>query len=189
MIDIPQRQIRALHDENTVRVYQAYGDEIADAALANGTFTAPSFKLDRMTWIKPSFLWMMYRAGWGYKDEGQRRILAVDISRPGFEWALNRGYSTQLNLGWEKEGRVKLKSAPPVLVQWDPERDLQLQPKPYRTIQIGLRDEAVELYVTEWIRKITDITEFSHSIHSLVASNRLDKAKLLIPNERCYDSV
>lgn len=27
----------------------------------NGTF-GNNFKMDRMTWIKPSFLWMMYRA-------------------------------------------------------------------------------------------------------------------------------
>lgn len=37
--------------------------------------------MERMTWIKPSFLWMMYRAGWGFKDKGQRRVLAIDISR------------------------------------------------------------------------------------------------------------
>ncbi|MDI8083747.1 DUF4291 domain-containing protein [Salmonella enterica subsp. enterica serovar Kentucky] len=26
-----------------------------------------------MTWIKPSFLWMMYRSHWGTKDPGQKR--------------------------------------------------------------------------------------------------------------------
>lgn len=30
---------------------------------------------------------MMYRAGWGHKDPGQARILAIDITREGFEWA------------------------------------------------------------------------------------------------------
>ena len=40
-----------------------------------------------MTWIKPSFLWMMYRCGWGLK-EGQETVLAVEITREGFEWAL-----------------------------------------------------------------------------------------------------
>ena len=55
---------------------------------AHGTFVSPPFKMSRMTWIKPSFLWMMYRAGWGYKDAGQRRILAIDITREGFQWAL-----------------------------------------------------------------------------------------------------
>ncbi len=38
--------------------------------------------------IKPSFLWMTYRSGWGKKDNNQKRILAIDITREGFEWAL-----------------------------------------------------------------------------------------------------
>ncbi|MGW3630476.1 DUF4291 family protein, partial [Streptomyces sp. NPDC005122] len=42
-----------------------------------------------MTWIKPSFLWMMYRCGWGSK-EGQETVLAVEITREGFEWALRQ---------------------------------------------------------------------------------------------------
>ena len=62
-----RREVRAVYDAETIRVYQAYSDEIADAALAAGTFVAP-FKRDRMTWIKPSFLWMMYRSGWARKD-------------------------------------------------------------------------------------------------------------------------
>ncbi|WP_141653813.1 DUF4291 family protein, partial [Erwinia billingiae] len=33
-----------------------------------GTFASPPFSMTRMTWIKPSFLWMMYRSGWGMKD-------------------------------------------------------------------------------------------------------------------------
>lgn len=74
--NVPLRQIRALYDADTLRVYQAYSESIADAALAHGTFVSPPFKMERMTWIKPSFLWMMYRAGWGYKDPGQARILA-----------------------------------------------------------------------------------------------------------------
>src|SRR5262245_29151916 len=84
----PFRQIRAFYDDQVIRVYQAYSNAIADAALRQGTFVSPPFKLDRMTWIKPSFLWMMYRCGWGYKDSGQERVLAIDISRSGFEWAL-----------------------------------------------------------------------------------------------------
>lgn len=84
MTAIPQHQIRALYDERTIRVYQAYSDEIADSAIAHGSFVSPPFKMDRMTWIKPSFLWMMYCAGWGFKDADQRRILAIDISHEGF---------------------------------------------------------------------------------------------------------
>lgn len=50
------------------------------------------FKMDRMTWIKPSFLWMMYRSGWATKKD-QERILAIDIKREGFNTFLI-GYKT-----------------------------------------------------------------------------------------------
>lgn len=38
-----------------------------------------------MTWIKPSFLWMMYRCGWASKT-GQERVLAIDIKREAFDY-------------------------------------------------------------------------------------------------------
>ena len=84
----PEREIRAVHTSETIRVYQAYSDEIADSAMRRQTFVSPPFSMTRMTWIKPSFLWMMYRAGWGKKDDGQKRILAIDITHSGFAWAL-----------------------------------------------------------------------------------------------------
>lgn len=189
MIDIPQHQIRALYDEHTIRVYQAYSDPIADAALAHGTFVSPPFKMDRMTWIKPSFLWMMYRAGWGYKDEGQRRILAIDISREGFEWALEHSCPSRPEPSMSPEDWTKLKADSPVRIQWDPERDLHLQPLPYRAIQIGVSGEAVPLYANQWIQKITDITDLAHAIHGLVKDDKLDQAQARLPIERPYDSV
>ena len=56
---LPVHQIRAVYDATTIRVYQAYSEIIADSTLAHGTFVSPPFKTERMTWIKPSFLWMM----------------------------------------------------------------------------------------------------------------------------------
>ncbi|MFE4409794.1 DUF4291 family protein [Streptomyces sp. NPDC093064] len=86
-----------------------------------------------LTWIKPSFLWMMYRCGWGAKA-GQETVLAVEITRDGFEWALRHACLSSYARGvhadratWQRE----LKRAP-TRVQWDPERDLRLQPLPYR---------------------------------------------------------
>ncbi|WCM27854.1 DUF4291 domain-containing protein [Sphingomonas sp. QA11] len=166
MNDVPERHIRAAYDERTIRVYQAYNDEIADAALARGTFASPPFSMNRMTWIKPSFLWMMYRAGWGYKDVGQHRILAIDISREGFEWALEHSCPSHPDPSISKDDWAKLKAASPVRIQWDPERDLHLQPLPYRAIQIGIGGEAVPLYVEQWVQRITDITDLAHTIHS-----------------------
>lgn len=140
-----QNTIRAVYGEHTIRVYQAYSDPIADAALAHGTFVSPPFKMERMTWIKPSFLWMMYRAGWGLKDEGQKRILAIDISREGFEWALRHACLSHPPAGMGKDDWQRLKAQSPVRIQWDPERDLQLKALPYRSIQIGLSGEAVTI--------------------------------------------
>ena len=82
----PKFRVRARHTADTVTVYQAYRPEIGGPAARHGRFPA-AWKRDRMTWIKPSFLWMMYRCGWGTK-EGQETVLAVEITREGFEWAL-----------------------------------------------------------------------------------------------------
>ena len=86
---VEQRQIRAVYTEDTIRVYQAYCPAIAEEAVALGTF-GPRFKRTRMTWIKPSFLWMMYRCGWATK-EGQERVLAMDIKRTAFDEIVNLG--------------------------------------------------------------------------------------------------
>lgn len=137
-----------------------------------------------MTWIKPSFLWMMYRAGWGHKDEGQKRILAIDISREGFEWALANSCLSHADPSISKDDWEQLKNSAPVRIQWDPERDLLLQPLPYRAIQIGLGKEAVRRYVTEWVRGISDVTALAHDIQALVQAGRLDDAKARLPDER-----
>lgn len=184
----PFRQIRAAYDADTVRVYQAYSDAIADSALARGTFVSPPFSMTRMTWIKPSWLWMMYRAGWGHKDPGQARILALDLSRAGFEWALAHSGLSHFEAGTyaSHEAWEIIKDRSPVRVQWDPERDLHLRPLPHRAIQIGLSGAAVALFVNEWIRRVTDLTPLAHQMHELVQQERLDEARQLLPVETLY---
>ena len=186
---VPLREIRAVYDEQTIRVYQAYSDPIADSALAASTFVSPPFKMDRMTWIKPSFLWMMYRAGWSMKDEGQKRILAIDITREGFEWALAHACLSHPEEGVGEREYQRLKDTAPVRIQWDPERDLHLHAQPHRAIQIGLSKEAVHRYVHQWIRRIEDVTPLALHIHSLVAKGQLDAAAALLPQERRYDDA
>ncbi|MDQ1060974.1 hypothetical protein QE447_003182 [Stenotrophomonas sp. SORGH_AS282] len=183
---IPARQIRAQYDASTLRVYQAYSDAIADSALKHQTFVAPSFKMERMTWIKPSFLWMMYRAGWGYKDAGQSRILAIDITHEGFAWALAHGCTSHPEPGMDAQEWEALKSRSPVRVQWDPERDLHHRPLEHRAIQIGLSGEAVRLYIGEWTQRVTDVTPLAHRICGLVREDRLDEAKAALPSESPY---
>ncbi len=185
---IPVRQIRAHYTDQTIRIYQAYSDPIADSVLAHGRFVSPPFKMERMTWIKPSFLWMMYRAGWGLKDDGQKRILAIDICRDGFDWALANSIGSKIPEGMSKADWDVLKANTPVRIQWDPERDLYLQAQNHRSIQIGLSGEAVQRYVNEWIVSITEITELAHQIHDLVQQGHAEQARVLLPKERVYQS-
>src|SRR4051812_44139847 len=137
------REVRAQYSDETIVVYQAYAAPIADAALAAGTFTGP-FKRERMTWVKPSFLWMMYRSGWATKP-GQERVLAVEMTRTGFDWALAHASLSHFDrqVHGSAEEWAAQKRASPVRVQWDPERSLTLRPLPHRAIQIGLSGEAV----------------------------------------------
>lgn len=182
----PHRGIRAVYSESTITVYQAYDPEIGLPAAREGRFPG-AWKRDRMTWIKPSFLWMMYRCGWG-TQAGQETVLAVEISRAGFEWALGNAclssYVTGLHpdrTSWQRQ----LKRAP-ARVQWDPERDLRLQPLPYRSLQLGLSHEAARRYADEWTVSIRDVTPLAREIHSLVSGGDLDSATRLLPRERPY---
>lgn len=175
----PHRQVRAVFDDETITVYQAYSPAIADAALAAQTFVAP-FKVERMTWVKPSFLWMMYRCGWGAK-EGQERVLAVRITRAGFEDALARACLSHPEPGVDADESTwrRRKVASPVRVQWDPERDLALDPLPWRSVQVGLGGPTVRQYVDEWIVAITDVTALAHEVHRTADAS-------LLPDERPY---
>lgn len=182
----PHRQVRAQFSESTITVYQAYSSAIADAALTNGRFVSP-FKRKRMTWIKPSFLWMAYRSGWATKD-GQERVLAIEITREGFEWALaNASLSHYEAVTYESHDEwVKAKASSPVRIQWDPERDLQLQPLAHRAIQIGLGGVAVDRYVDDWTVAITDTTELTQQVHQHVRRGELAEASALLPVETPY---
>ena len=184
--EIPTREIRASFDDTTLTVYQAYSSAIANTALAAGRFVPP-FKLERMTWIKPSFLWMMYRSGWATKP-GQERVLAIAISREGFEWALAHSCLSHYDptIHRDEEQWTALKQASPVRVQWDPERTLTLDPLPHRAIQVGLSGEAVERFVEEWIVSIDDVTRLVHDTHRLVTAGDPAGAASLLPTERRY---
>ncbi|MEU0465871.1 DUF4291 domain-containing protein [Amycolatopsis sp. NPDC006131] len=179
-------EIRARYDDDTIVVYQAYSPEIAEPALRAGTFVPP-FKRGRMTWIKPSFLWMAYRSGWARKP-GQERVLAVTITRAGFEWALAHSCLSAFDPGHhpsEDAWRRQLATSP-VRIQWDPDKNLHLRPLPRRAIQIGLAGEASDRYVGEWITGLADETERAHEIEALVRDRRLDEARALLPEERPY---
>jgi Domain of unknown function (DUF4291) len=182
----PYRQVRASFDAATVVVYQAYAPPIADAALAAGTFVSP-FKIERMTWIKPSFLWMMYRCGWAEKP-GQERVLAMRMARSGFEDALR--VSCLSHFDAEQHGTYEAwqecKAASPVRVQWDPERTLSLAPQPWRSLQVGLSGRAVRDYVGQWIVGLADVTDVARAVKERVDADDEAAARALLPREDPY---
>ncbi|MGC5334032.1 DUF4291 domain-containing protein [Micromonospora sp. DT62] len=185
-MQVPVHQVRARFTADTVTVYQAYPPEIAGPALAAGRFVPP-FKRERMTWIKPSFRWMMYRCGWGTKP-GQERVLAVEITRAGFEWALTHSClsSFERDHHQDREDWSRRLRASPVRVQWDPERSLRLAPLPHRSLQVGLSGEAVRRYVDEWLVGLTDVTPTAHAVRVALDAGDDTAAGALLPPERPY---
>ena len=77
-------QILAHYDQESIVVYQAYKPSIGLHAVAEGKLGGPEFSFSRMSWIKPNFLWMMYRSGWGTK-KGQEMTLGLRIKRSFFD--------------------------------------------------------------------------------------------------------
>jgi hypothetical protein len=129
----------------------------------------------------------MYRCGWGLKD-GQETVLAIEISREGFEWALRHAclshYVPELHAD-QADWKRQLKRAP-TRVQWDPERDLCLNPLPYRSLQLGLAGEAAVRYADEWIVGIEDVTELAREVQGHVRAGELGLAAALLPRELPY---
>lgn len=68
-----------------------------------------------MTWIKPSFLWMMYRCGWAAKAD-QETVLAVEITREGFDHALRHACLSHFEHGTHTDREAwqrALRDSPP----------------------------------------------------------------------------
>lgn len=179
-------EIRADYNRDTIVVYQAYNDQIAKPAMINQKFSAP-FSFSRMTWIKPSFLWMMERSNYGQKS-GQECTLAIHIKREAWEKALSKAILTSPekrvypNPGiWEKDFEKA-----EVYVQWDPERNIKGNKLAYRSIQVGISRYLIEEFNEEWIVKIEDYTPLVKKILHFTKSGAYDKAKKLLPTEKIY---
>jgi hypothetical protein len=181
-----EHEIRADHDRQTLVIYQAYSSAIADAALEAQRFVPP-FSFQRMTWIKPSFLWLMHRSNWGQKC-GQERILAVRITRAGWEKALSLAVLTSFDpsvFRSAEEWREQFARAR-VHVQWDPERSLRGAGLPYYSIQVGLSRHIIQEFVEEWITAIEDFTPRVRKMYDLLQRGQADRAKRHLPAERVY---
>jgi hypothetical protein len=174
------RHILAQFDDESIIVYQAYRPDIGRYATEHGTFGGP-FSWSRMTWVKPNFLWMMYRSGWGTK-EGQEVTLAIRLRRAGFDTILRQAVPSSFSptrfsseAGWREAVATS-----DVRLQWDPDHDPSGAPLERRAIQLGLRGSVLRRFADEWIISIDDMSAF-------VASQRgRSRKELMLPRERVY---
>ena len=178
------RHILAQYDRDSVVVYQAFRPDIAREAVERGTF-GPSFSLSRMSWVKPNFLWMMFRCGWATK-ESQEAVLAVTIRREGFDRmlseAVHSNYVPEV-YGSPSTWKQRVKESD-VRLQWDPDHDPHGQKLERRAIQLGLSGATLRAYASEWITRVDDVTDFVRAQHAHVRDLALDR--LITPREDVY---
>ncbi|MBD2156055.1 DUF4291 domain-containing protein [Leptolyngbya sp. FACHB-16] len=183
---LPQtgRHIVAQYDETSVVVYQAYRPEIARFAVQHGYFGG-EFSFSRMSWIKPNFLWMMYRSGWGTKA-GQEVTLAIRIKRSAFDTILASAVHSSFVpevYSSEVEWRQAVAQSS-VRLQWDPDHHPSGAKLERRAIQLGLRGDVLAQYARNWIVDIEDISDFVQHQYQVVRSQ--DWAQLLVISEAVY---
>ena len=174
-------EIRADYDRETIVMYQAYDDRIADLALKNQRFVAP-FSFNRMTWIKPSSRWLMYRSNWGQK-RGQGRTLRVRITRAGWEEGLSLGVLTSPDGAVFGDAAVwePAFARATVHVQWDTERSPRGAALDHYIIQVGLSRHVIRSFVDEWIVSIEDYSAEVAKICRLLHGGRAKQAERQMP--------
>jgi Domain of unknown function (DUF4291) len=178
------RHILAHHDAETVVVYQAYRPSIGAHAIRHGAFGG-DFSYARMSWIKPNFLWMMYRSGWGTK-EGQESVLGLKLRRRFFDGILAGAVASSFDAsGFSSHSAwAAAVAASDVRLQWDPDHDPQGWALPRRAIQLGLRGSVLEAFGKRELLDVIDMTAFVAAQRDEL--QRKGVAQLRTPAERTY---
>ncbi|MET3180637.1 UNVERIFIED_ORG: hypothetical protein ABIC43_003803 [Variovorax guangxiensis] len=179
------RHILAHHDESSVIVYQAYRPAIGEYAIRHGRLDGPDFSLSRMSWIKPNFLWMMYRSGWGTK-EGQEVTLGLRLRRAFFERVVRVAVPSTFDAASypSREAWQEAVERSEVRLQWDPDHSPKGGKLERRAIQLGLRGHTLAAFAHEELLEVIDMRAF-------VAAQRLltqdDSPELQLPVEHVLD--
>ena len=179
------RHILAQYDDESVIVYQAYRRGIGEWAIKHGQLGGPEFSYSRMSWIKPNFLWMMFRSGWGTK-ENQEITLGLRIRRAFFDGllaqAIESSFSPQRFADEGEWQRELAESA--VRLQWDPDHDPSGAKLERRALQLGLRGAALQAFGRTELLEVIDLAEFVSKQREELAAGRRDA--LVTPTERVY---
>ncbi|MET8848161.1 DUF4291 family protein [Amycolatopsis sp. NPDC004625] len=147
---VPDRQVRAMQTETAARVYLSCSPAVADAALEKQTLEPGGVVV-----VTPSFRLAAHDSDNGRKL-GHERVLAVDLTREGFEHALAGD------------------------AEWVPERDLDHTPLNFQAVRLEAELGG------EWITDVTDVTPVVRDIAGLLATDRLHLAVKLVPHEPPY---
>ena len=178
------RCVLAQFDDETIVGYQAYAAPIGHYAAEHGRFGG-AFSYNRMSWIKPNFLWMMYRCGWGTKPD-QEVVLAIRLQRSLFDALLAKAvpsswdpalFPTQQK--WSHGVRNYY-----VRLYWSPDQDRSGTALRRRAIQLGLRGHKLEAFGMREPMEVLDVSDFVREQRALLA--RQGVSALLTPRERVY---
>ncbi len=174
--------ILAQFDEDSIVLYQAYRPAIGKFAATQGYFGG-EFSFERMSWIKPNFLWMMYRSGWGTKVN-QEIVLAIWLKRSAFDDILALAvHSTFVPEIYASETEwKKAVQRSNVRLQWDLDHNPSGTRLARRAIQLGLRADVLKAYAKDWIIHIEDISDFVQQQRQNIA----DCTQLITPREKVY---
>jgi hypothetical protein len=154
------RHVLAHFDADTIVVYQAYSPAIGNFAMKHGHFGG-DFKYTRMSWIKPNFLWMMYRSDWG-RAKGQEVVLAIRLNRSFFDSLLRQAVASTFSaedFADESQWKSAVEQSD-VRLQWDPDHLPTGEKCERRAIQLGLRGRVLEAYGKREVREIIDVSAF-----------------------------
>lgn len=176
--------IIAQFDDQSIVVYQAYRPSIGNYAIEHGRLGGPDFSFERMSWIKPNFLWMMYRSGWGTKP-GQEVVLGLRIRRTFFDTILDRAVASSFNpaLHDTHEAWKAAVEGSDVRLQWDPDHAPDGSKVDRRAVQLGLRGDALRSLAGPELIEVVDVSSFVAQQRSHALS---DWSQLMTPEERVY---
>ncbi len=171
--------------DEKILVYQAFNNQIADYAINNQRFGGNHYSFSRMTWIKPNFLWMMYRCGWAEKIN-QERVLGIWITKNGFTKILKEAvYSSfKSDIYGSKEKWKEELNAKNVRLQWDPDHNIYGEKQERRAIQLGLKNELVIDFNQNMIQEIIDLSDFVKNSKLIIDNGELEK--LTVPKETVF---
>lgn len=162
--------------EGKIALFHAFSPEY----IQKDQLSEEKLNMDRMTWMKTSLLWTLYRSDWATKER-QERIVEVQVQPTYIEELVAKAVKT-------KDPQANNSK---VLYQKDPDRAIlgkiwnkgqdNYWLKARRTMQIGIRGSELERYINEIVpTNLTDIT---------ATVNRVNKQQPKHPTAALYNAL